>query len=149
MKVVNLKKPPKDSRFYFLLYSLQSHMKIHEKESIHPIALFLNISSLEVQTKSPFILICNEKKNQIFDMLLQCKLDKNFNLTWEESRSLPVLSSMIAKICFKMLMKSFVNHFQWTEFSIRHWQTLILFYNHFLKLSSKRWTYSQHWSGFE
>ena len=41
-------------------------MKSHEKESIHPIALSPNISSLEDETKSPSILICNEKKNQIF-----------------------------------------------------------------------------------
>ena len=50
-------------------------------------------------------------------MLWQYKLDKNFNLTFEENRSL--LSSMTAKICFKMLMKSSVVHFLSTEFSIR------------------------------
>ena len=52
-------------------------MKGHEKESIHPIALSPNISSLEDETKFPSILICNEKKNQIFYMLWQNKLDKN------------------------------------------------------------------------
>ena len=52
---------------------------------------------------------CNEKQNQIFYMLWQYKLDKNFNLTFDENRSL--LSSMAAKICFKMLMKSSVVHF--------------------------------------
>ena len=91
-------------------------MKSHEKESIHPIALSPNISSLENETKSPSIFICNEKKNQIFYMLWQYKLDKNFNLTFEENRSL--LSSMTAKICLKMLMKSSVDHIPLTEFSI-------------------------------
>ena len=112
-------------------YRLQGHMKSHEKESIHLIALSPNISSLENETKSPSIFICNEKKNQIFYMLWQYKLDKNLDLTFEENRSL--LSSMTAKICFKMLMKSSVNHFQSTEFSIRDWQTLklVLFYNQF------------------
>ena len=37
--------------------------------------------------------VCNEKKNQIFYMLWQYKLDKNFDLTFGESRSL--LSSML------------------------------------------------------
>ena len=46
-------------------YRLQGHMKSHEKESIHPIALSPNISPFEDETKSPSILICNEKKNQI------------------------------------------------------------------------------------
>ena len=46
-------------------------MKSHEKASIHPIVLSPNIFSLEDETKSPSILICNEKKNQIFYMLLQ------------------------------------------------------------------------------
>ena len=69
-------------------YHSQSHMKSHEKESIHPIALSPNISSVENETKSPLILICNEKKNQIFYMLWQYKLDKNFNLTFKENRSL-------------------------------------------------------------
>ena len=91
-------------------------MKSHEKESIHPIALSPNISSLENETKSPSIFICNEKKNQIFYMLWQYKLDKNLDLTFEENRSL--LSSMTAKICFKILMKSLVCHFPSTEFSI-------------------------------
>ena len=91
-------------------------MKSHEKESIHPIALSPNISSLEDEPKSPSILICKEKKNQIFYLLWQYKLDKNFNLTFRENSFL--LSSMTAKICFKMLMKSSVDHFLSTEFSI-------------------------------
>ena len=41
-------------------------------------------------------------------MLWQYNLDKYFDLTFEENRSL--LSSMTAKICFKMLMKSSVDH---------------------------------------
>ena len=71
-----------------------------------------NNSSVEDETKSPSILICSEKKNQIFYqifyMLWQYNLDKYFDLTFEENRSL--LSSMTAKICFKMLMKSSVDH---------------------------------------
>ena len=65
MKVINLKKQAKNSRFIHW-YCLQGHMKSHEKESIHPIALSPNISSLENETKSPLIFICNEKNNQIF-----------------------------------------------------------------------------------
>ena len=38
------------------------------------------------------------------------------NFKFEENRSF--LSSMTAKICFKMLMKSLVEHFQSTEFSL-------------------------------
>ena len=71
-------------------------------------------------------------------MLWQYKLDKNFDLTIEENRSL--LSSMTTKICFKMSMKSLVDHFPSTEFSIGdwHWQNskLVLFYNHFFRLQS-------------
>ena len=59
-------------------------------------------------------------QNQIFYMLLPYKLYKYFNLTFKKIRSL--LSSMTAKICFKMLIKSLVDHFQstetWTEFLI-------------------------------
>ena len=84
-------------------------MKSNEKEVIHLVALSPNISSLEDLTKSPLasILICNEKKNQIFGMLWQYKLDKIFFLSFKKNRSL--LSSMTAKICFKILMKSLVN----------------------------------------
>ena len=95
-------------------------MKSHEKESIHLIDLSPNISSLENETKSPMILICNKKKNQIFYMLWQYKLDKNFNLTFEENRSL--LSSMTAKICFKMLMKSLVDHFPSNSNRVFNWK---------------------------
>ena len=56
------------------------------------------------------------KKNQIFCMLSlwQYKLDKKFDLIFGEKRSL--LSSMNAKICFRMLMKSLVCHLQSTKF---------------------------------
>ena len=73
-------------------------MKVKDiKKQEKPIALSPNISSLEDETKSPSILICNEKKNQIFYMLWQYKLDKNFDLTFEENRSL--LSSRYASKC--------------------------------------------------
>ena len=67
------------------------------------------------KVKSQSIFICNEKKNQNFYMLWQYKLDK-IDLTFEENRFM--LSSMPAKICLKMLMKSSVDHFQSTEFSL-------------------------------
>ena len=47
MKVINLKKPPKRIQDFIHWYHLQSHMNSHEKESIHPISLSPNISSLE------------------------------------------------------------------------------------------------------
>ena len=72
-------------QYFIHWYCLQGHMKSHEKESIHPIALSPNISSLEDEPKSPSILICKEKKNQIFYLLWQYKLDKNFNLTFREN----------------------------------------------------------------
>ena len=60
MKIINLKRQPKISRFYHW-YCLQSHMKGDEKESlsIHLIALSPNISSLEDETKSSLFLIRN------------------------------------------------------------------------------------------
>ena len=66
------------------------------------IALSPNISSLDLEdeTKSPLILICNQMENQIFYMLWQYKLDKDFDLTFTENRSL--LSPMTAKIFLKM-----------------------------------------------
>ena len=45
-------------------------MKSHEKESIHPIGLSPNISSLEEETKGPM------RKESDFYMLWQYKLDK-------------------------------------------------------------------------
>ena len=53
MEVIDLKKQPKNSRFYsFVLFKKPlGHMKSHEKESIHPTALFPNISSHEDETK--------------------------------------------------------------------------------------------------
>ena len=77
-------------------------MKSHEKESIHLIALSPNISSLENETKSPSIFICNEKKNQIFYMLWQYKLDKKIRSNLQRKQILGFL--MIAKIYLKMLM---------------------------------------------
>ena len=49
--------------------------------------------------------------------LWQYRLDKHFNLTFQENR--PLLSSITAKICFKMLMNSLVDHFQSKKFSIK------------------------------
>ena len=102
MKVINQKKQPNNSRFCSLVSFTK--LKSHEKENIHPTALSPNISSLEDETKISSFLTCNQKKNQIFYMLLQYKSDKIFDLAFEENRSL--LSSMTAKICLKMLMKS-------------------------------------------
>ena len=59
-------------------YCLQSHMNSHEKESFHPIAFTPNIFSLEDETKSSLYLICKQKKNQNFYMLLQHKLENDF-----------------------------------------------------------------------
>ena len=75
-------------------------------------------------------------------MLWQYKLDKNFDLTFEENRSL--ISSMTAKIWLKMLMKSLVDHFQSTEFSIWYWQTL-LFYNHFFWITIEQLGLKSAW----
>ena len=112
MIIIYLKKQPKNSRFY----SLVSFTKPHEKpwKRKHSSNLSPNISSLEDETKSQSTLICSEKKNQIFYMLWQYKLDKKFNPTFKENRFL--LSAMHVKICFKMLMKSLVNlafHIKW------------------------------------
>ena len=79
MKVIDLKKQQKNTRFY----SLASFTKPDEKpwKRKHSSYCFVsNISWIEDETKSPLILICNEKKNQIFYMLLQCKLDNESNL---------------------------------------------------------------------
>ena len=70
----------KEIKILFIGIIYKATWKSYEKESIHQIALSSNISSLEDETKSPLILICNEKKNQIFYMLLQCKLDNESNL---------------------------------------------------------------------
>ena len=40
-------------------YNLQSHKKSNEKESIHSLALFPNISSFEDEAKNSLFLICN------------------------------------------------------------------------------------------
>ena len=61
-------------------------MKSHEKESIHPIGLSPNISSLEEETKGPLILICNEKRIR-FLHAVAIQAGQNFNLTFEENRS--------------------------------------------------------------
>ena len=45
-------------------------MKSHKKDSIHPIALSPNISSLENKTKSPLIFIC---RKQIFVIFNDCQ----------------------------------------------------------------------------
>ena len=83
-----------------------------------------NISSLEDETKrlAKVHQFCSAMRRRIrfFYMLWQYKLDKNFDLTFEESGSL--LSSMTANICFKMLMKSSVKHFPSTEFSRDFWK---------------------------
>ena len=80
MKVINLKKQAKNSR----LYSLVSFTRPREK----PRKRKLSSNCFENETKSSSIFICNEKKNQIFYMLWQCKLDKKIDLTFEENRSL-------------------------------------------------------------
>ena len=66
-----------------------------------------------------------------FYRLWKNKLDKNFDLTFEENRFL--LSSMTAEICFKTSKKLLVHHFQSSEFSFGDWQILklVLFHSHF------------------
>ena len=67
---------------------------------------------------------------------------KKFDLAFEESRSL--LSSMTANICFKMLMKSSVNHFPSTEFSRDLWKQASRTWVGGKWLAVRhRWSYSQ------
>ena len=126
-EVINLKKQPKNSRFYSLVSFTKSHEKPWKRK--HSSYVSPNISSLEDKTKSPSILICNEKKNQIFYMLWQYKLDKK---NW--SKEIFVIFNDCQKICVKMLIKSLVYLFQSTEFSSWDWKTLklVIYYNHFL-----------------
>ena len=89
MMVIDLKEQPKNNtRLYSLLnhwYCLQSHMKSHEKESIHHIALSPNISSLEDEIII-FDLQLEEESDFVHAVTLgQYKLDKNFNLAFEET----------------------------------------------------------------
>ena len=108
-------------------------MQSHEKESIHPIALSPNCWTFLHLRMRPkvhhFDLQWEEGSDFLHAVAIQAGTGKNFNLTFEENRSL--LPSMTAKICCKMLMKLSVNHFQSTEFSMGDWQTLklVLFYN--------------------
>ena len=72
------------------------------------------------------------KRNQIFYMLFQYKLGNNFNLTFEENRTL--LSSMNAKICFKMLLNHYSTISVTRGFNLKLTNMKVgLFYNHFLK----------------
>ena len=61
MKVIDLKKQSCDQRIQDFMhwYCSKTQMKSHEKESLPLIAFSPNISSLEDETKSPSILICN------------------------------------------------------------------------------------------
>ena len=82
MKVICLKKQPKSWRFYSAALFTKPHKKQWNRKHSSP-----NISSLEVLLRMRLKVHCfwscnwTWKKNQIFWMLLQYKLDKNFNLT--------------------------------------------------------------------
>ena len=131
----------KEFKIIFIGIVYKATWKAKTKKAFFPLLClptFLHLRMSQDETKISKFLIYNEFIFRFFtlDMLLQYKLDKKFNLTFEENKSL--LSSTTNKICFKMLMKSLVNHFLSTDFSIGDWQTLklVLFYNHFLKLLS-------------
>ena len=113
--IINLKKQPKNSRF-FHWYCLQRYMKSHEKESIHPISLSCNVSQhfFNWELNQKFI---------IFDLQLEEESDMNRSL----------LSSMPAKICFKMLIKWLINHSVNKVFNQRLSNNEVgLFHNNFL-----------------
>ena len=155
MKVINLMKQAKNSKFYSLVSFTRPHEKPWKrKHSSHQavaqgtwfVSLFLHICDSKkkhwhariariaktfdkiwylwpLPTSHCFVsqdcLTWGwDQKSINFDlqfyMLWQYKLDKNFDLTFREKRSL--LSSMNAKICFKMLIKSLVCHLQSTKF---------------------------------
>ena len=135
MKVIKLKKQTKFSSFYWLVSFTRPQEKAWKRK--HSSDCFVSqhfftwgrdqkhkISSLEDETKrlAKVHQFCSAMRRRIrfFYMLWQYKLDKNFDLTFEESGSL--LSSMTANICFKMLMKSSVKHFPSTEFSRDFWK---------------------------
>ena len=107
MKVIYLKKQAKNSRFYSLVSFTRPHEKPWKRKHSSNSPTFLH---LRMRPKAHRL----GEENNFFYMLWQYKLDKNFYLTFEKNWSL--LSSMTAKICFKILMKSLVDHFSQQSF---------------------------------
>ena len=139
MKVINLKKQPKNSKFYSLVSFTKPPeicWKAMEKKAFiwllcwdHLIALSPNISSLKDETKSHNFDLQWEEESDFY-MLWQYKLDKYFNLTFEENSSFNFF--VIFNDCLDMLQnldeiisKPFpVN---WVLSQIWDWQTLSWF----------------------
>ena len=97
-------------------YCLQSHMKSHGEKK-HSLHWFVSQHFFSWQLGQKFWVV-------IFDLQLEEESDflhavviqagQKFQFSLCKNRSF--LSSMTAKICFKMLMKSLVNHFPSMEF---------------------------------
>ena len=115
VKVIDLKKQPKNSRFYSLVLFIKSHEKPWKKAFIPRLCL-PTFHHLRMRPKVHCFWPAIRRRIWFFYMLWQYKLDKNFNLTFEESRSL--LSSMPWLPRYALTMKSLVNHFQSSKFSI-------------------------------
>ena len=96
---------------WFIMKMIISYQVLHNMSNTNQVmkwnllknCLVSDISSLEDEINSPSVLICNEKKNQIFYMLWQYKLDKNFNLTLH--RKLPRWSWLYFTTTFKIIIK--------------------------------------------
>ena len=141
MKVIYLKKQAKNARFNSLVLFTRPHEKPRKRKHSSNFFVSQHFFTWEWDQKSIYFHLQWEEESDFLHAVAavwQYKLDKNFDLTFEENRSL--LSSMAAKICLKMLMKSFklVNHFPSTEFSIGDWQTskLVYFTADFFRLQS-------------
>ena len=104
-------------------YHLQSHIKAMKKKEFIPLLCLPTFLHMMMRLKVHcFYLQLEEESDFLHAVAIQA--GQNFNQTFEENGSL--LSSITAKICFKILMKSLVDHFLSIEFSIRDWQKLKL-----------------------
>ena len=108
MKVINLKKQPKKSRFYSLVQFTKPHERPWKrKHSSHCFVSQHFFTWGWDQISINFNLQWKEESDFLYAVAKQAGQKFLSNLV--ENRSL--LSSMTAKICIKMLMKTSVNHF--------------------------------------
>ena len=102
-------------------YHLQSHIKAMKKKafiSLLCLPIFLHLRMRVMRPKVHCFWSVIRRRIRFFNMMLHCSCKTSWTkkFLWRKQF---LLSSMTAKICFIMLMKSLVDHFQSTEFNLK------------------------------
>ena len=131
MKVIHQKKQPKSSRFYLLVSFTKPHEKSWKRKHSSNGFVSQHFFTWGWDQKSLGFCLQSEEESEFLHAVVKQAGQTFQSYLWRKQIFVIFNDCQAAKICFKILLKSLVNHFQATHFSIWDWQTLklVLFYN--------------------